>query len=447
MRTLNRPMFRYGGPIKEGVMNGIREPKRNGGSMANNQGPRRAALVGNPIYPQVNGRTNHVVPAVIGAGLAMPIIGAGIRAAARPFGQFVMRQVPKLIKTGKNKGKPLLDSKGVQQFYKSSKKNPATQGFDTNPVGGFFARDPIVSTGGKVISGILSPTTGGYIQKGARLVFSPTGIATGLIYSNGKYFNKDGKEVKKPKGNITLGGKVGTSGAPGGGDPDMYYNAPEKELTEAEQAKIESDNRMKQMDKYREIMDIKGMNKDAAYKSLIDASKIIQEGGNLKKSLKDGSLIQKVTAAASKRFDKVSDTENALRSLVAKGEIENVLNKEDKDLKRKQLRTSIAASEKVLAGDSFEKVVADYTIKNGQPQGSTLTGLARVKGIPIVETIDTKILDASIKNNEIVTDEVTFLENEVQKGIQDNDPLPPGNYVIKGSIIKVDEEGNVSRAL
>jgi hypothetical protein len=415
--------------------------------MANNQGPRRAALVGNPIYPQVNGRTNHVVPAVIGAGLAMPIIGAGIRAAARPFGQFVMRQVPKLIKTGKNKGKPLLDSKGVQQFYKSSKKNPATQGFDTNALGGFFARDPVVSTGGKVVSGLLSPTTGGYIQKGARLVFSPTGIATGLIYSNGKYFNKDGKEVKKPKGNITLGGKVGTSGAPGGGDPDMYYNAPEKELTEAEKAKIESDNRIKQMEKYREILDIKGMNKDAAYKSLIDAGKIIQEGGNLKEQLKSGKLIQNLTQAASKRFDKVGDTEAALRSLVVKGEIENELNKEDKALKRKQLRTAIAASEKSMAGDSFEKVIADYTIKNGQPTGATLTGLARVKGIPIVETIDTKILDTSIKNNETVTDEVTFLQNEVQKGIRDNDPLPPGNYVIKGSIIKVDEEGNVSRAL
>ena len=38
-------------------------------------------------------------------------------------------------------------------------------------------------------------------------------------------------------------------------------------------------------------------------------------------------------------------------------------------------------------------------------------------------------------------------QNEVQKAIQDNDPLPPGNYVIKGSIIKIDEEGNVSRAL
>jgi len=445
MKTLNRPMFRYGGPIKEGVMNGIREPKRNGGSMmSNNQGPRRAALVGNPIYPKVDGRTNHVVPAVIGAGLAVPVLGTAIRAAARPFGQFLMRRAAMLNKAGK----PILDKAGKPKLYAANNaKNPAVQGFDTNALGGFFARDPVVSTGGKVISGILSPTTGGYVAKAARFVVSPTGIATGLIYSNGKYFNKDGKVVPPPKGKVTLGGKVGTSGAPGGGDPDMTYTAPEKELTEAEKAKIESDNRMKQMDRYREIMDIKGMSKDAAYKSLIDAGKIIQEGGNLKEQLKSGKLISNITQAASKRFDKVNDTEAALRSLVVKGEIENELNKGDKELKRKQLRTAIAVSEKALKGDSFEKVVADYTIKNGQPQGSTLTGLARVKGIPIVETIDTKILDASIKNNEIVTDEITFIQNEVQKGIQDNNPLPPGNYVIKGSIITVDEEGNVSRAL
>ena len=31
MKPLNRPMFRYGGPIKEGVMSGIREPKKIGG--------------------------------------------------------------------------------------------------------------------------------------------------------------------------------------------------------------------------------------------------------------------------------------------------------------------------------------------------------------------------------------------------------------------------------
>jgi len=50
MRTLHRPMFRYGGPIKEGVMSGIREPHANGG---------RAALVGNPVFPQRGGRALH----------------------------------------------------------------------------------------------------------------------------------------------------------------------------------------------------------------------------------------------------------------------------------------------------------------------------------------------------------------------------------------------------
>ena len=49
MRTLSRPMFNMGGPIKEGVMHGIREPYRGGG----------AALVGNPVYPQTGGREHH----------------------------------------------------------------------------------------------------------------------------------------------------------------------------------------------------------------------------------------------------------------------------------------------------------------------------------------------------------------------------------------------------
>ena len=40
MRTLNRPMFKMGGPIKEGVMHGIREPYRGGGAAL------QAALVG-----------------------------------------------------------------------------------------------------------------------------------------------------------------------------------------------------------------------------------------------------------------------------------------------------------------------------------------------------------------------------------------------------------------
>ncbi len=55
MRPLNRPMFRMGGPIKEGIMDGMREPLKNGGlSKQFNTG-----LVGDERYPKTGGREHH----------------------------------------------------------------------------------------------------------------------------------------------------------------------------------------------------------------------------------------------------------------------------------------------------------------------------------------------------------------------------------------------------
>ena len=75
MRTLNRPMFRYGGPIKEGVMSGIREPKRNGGSMGE---PQAINTVGSPLSPMSSdGRANYAAPLIpIGMGIASGIARA-----------------------------------------------------------------------------------------------------------------------------------------------------------------------------------------------------------------------------------------------------------------------------------------------------------------------------------------------------------------------------------
>ena len=56
MRTLSRPMFNMGGPIKQGVMHGIREPKKHGGlSKQFNTG-----LVGDERYPKTKGREHHL---------------------------------------------------------------------------------------------------------------------------------------------------------------------------------------------------------------------------------------------------------------------------------------------------------------------------------------------------------------------------------------------------
>ena len=82
MRTLNRPMFKMGGPIKEGIMHGIREPKRNGGlSKQFNTG-----LVGDERYPKTDGRSHH-------AFFLAPMLWTAARMAAKPLGNLVMRQI------------------------------------------------------------------------------------------------------------------------------------------------------------------------------------------------------------------------------------------------------------------------------------------------------------------------------------------------------------------
>ena len=73
-------MFRYGGPIKEGIMSGVR---------SNYAGGRRAALVGDPVFPRdSSGRSHHAVPALA----AVPWL---LRAASIPFGRWGAK---KLIK-------------------------------------------------------------------------------------------------------------------------------------------------------------------------------------------------------------------------------------------------------------------------------------------------------------------------------------------------------------
>ena len=135
MRILNRPMFRYGGPIKEGVMHGMKD----GGSMSNNQGPRRAALVGNPVYPQTGGREHHVLPYLIGQG----IYAAG-RALARPFGSWLSKQIAKkgvtggggIIRSGLGSSRVMQPGESLTQSVNKFNPNWLGQQFINDPLAG-----------------------------------------------------------------------------------------------------------------------------------------------------------------------------------------------------------------------------------------------------------------------------------------------------------------------
>ena len=59
MRPLNRPMFKMGGPVKEGIMDGIKEPQATFG------------VGNNAIKDPITGREKHYtfIPAALGVGL------------------------------------------------------------------------------------------------------------------------------------------------------------------------------------------------------------------------------------------------------------------------------------------------------------------------------------------------------------------------------------------
>jgi len=432
MRTLNRPMFRYGGPIKEGVMNGIREPKRNGGSMTQRVQPSNDGS--RPGY----------------AGFLAPIVYGVGRALARPFGKFVAKRVPQIF-AGPNKQ---YGGTGKKIFEAGFKKKAPKIEFEPNKIGLAFKNDPLAQT-------VMGGTTmfGKGIQKAGKGIYNTAKYATttpsGLVFlgapvtvAAGKYFLGDGTEIKgKDLNKITQGGKKP------GENSDMYYKEPEKKLTEAEIEAANAEARMKKMKNYREILDIKGMSKDAAYKSLIDAGKIIQEGGNLKEQLKSGKLIQNLTQAASKRFDKVGDTEAALRSLLVKSEIDADLRAEKGGPLMQQAKDLVNAGGAANIKEAMDKLTKEKSLTETaiafagsmkkpfiDQETATLT-IQDQFGVTPTVVLSEKILEDKKKEKEFVGVASLF------ETIKNKKNLGVGYYVIGGNGFEILESGVTKQIL
>ena len=114
MRTLNRPMFRYGGPIKEGIMNGIREPKQNGGTIAG----------GNQMGMPMGNRT----------GFADPVKAGGYFAnlGSKAMNLFNPLKKLKFVNKLKSKITPIPKTRTKYQGY--SEYGPATYGTEKIPM-------------------------------------------------------------------------------------------------------------------------------------------------------------------------------------------------------------------------------------------------------------------------------------------------------------------------
>ena len=282
MRTLNRPMFRYGGPIKEGVMNGIREPKRNGGSMT-----QRVQPSNNGSRPGYAGPASPFILAGMGIARAAPYVARGARAGyggikrgigaiKNLFGSNKPFQGPvgsSTFSTGAKKG-TFTPSKGVRipasGSYSGVKFTPGSnvpsasgpamgEGFAMNPFGEYLSG----TMSGKLVSGLYkgatSPTAVGLTQKAGKAVWSVAKDPI-TIASVGFYFYPDG--TPKPDEVLETQGQK-----PELGLEELLKTSVENGAAKNENTLNKADKRKTQVEKYRDIMDIKGMNKNAAYDS------------------------------------------------------------------------------------------------------------------------------------------------------------------------------------
>ena len=409
MRPLNRPMFKMGGPIKEGIMQGMQD-----GGLANNEGPRRAALVGNPIYDQTkgpDGRTKHIIPFVLGGLNALRIAApAAIRGfkAARAFGA----TPGKLGFFGR--AKDLATIRPGMSLPMASR--PESIGFR---VGSFAKQNPILALSSPSLA--TSAVTGG----GPIAIEAAKGVANFLV--PGERFDpfRD-KMPEKKEGDTTELKRVDEVGAGEGTTGGSVVDDPKKKK-EIDDARIEKTKK-----RYYELMGLDKMKKDAAYDSLIDASRIVQEqGGDLKGAIRSGNLQSQIINAISKNLDKSADIKRQIDAAILKGEIQKDVasaDSIDRDLKKARIKALDRAEKQATASGQIAAVIA----KDGVISGSQTAAILRADGVKYDGVLQDKLFNNFKKDNP-AADEIDFM---IAKGAG----LDDGRYVIGARL--VEKKGN-----
>jgi len=455
MRTLNRPMFRYGGPIKEGVMNGIREPKRNGGSMGE---PQMLNTVGSPYAPSVGGRSNYAFNPL---KIKDKVISTGVKTGVRKYlpqlegiggrtidrlKNFYNSSLTKIPKTRTNS--PQGPRPDGTPMFKTQTKIPGMER------AGMFARNnPKTTIGGAAIAGQYA----GDVLGGAANLAEKGILQVGDLLVRDKYFDQDKyMKEKYPDGflNSIFSGKDKES------DLDKSILTNEQKKIRDLQALLDQKNkiddvptksadelRQDRIQKYRDIMDIKGMNKNAAYNSLIAASQAISGEGDFKGSIKDGSLINKIIQSTSKAFDKPNATKDAIDTLILKGEIEGDIaaGKPSSYLKTAQDMVATGASKNIQ--EAMKKLTKSENSMSAT-LGALLAKNTRLdeKTVGVAYRNETGNIPAGTTKLSVVNEwkeenkgknEIDYVKELIKQGAD----LKAGDYIIGERVVTINESG------
>ena len=345
MRSLSRPMFNMGGPIKQGVMHGIREPYKDG---------TRAALVGNPIFPKdKTGRAHHLawfgIPAALGwAARAAPWAMRGARAGWK---YIKPTSIPRNIVT-KSKSTLPIGMRGTmgsrttttprsnwQMSKEWIKENPWWAGSTA-----LYGAPAAGELGYKAAKGPL---------KAAALQAADLAVPDWL-WDQDKYFAD--KEAKKIVSGIMK---------PGG--------FPAAELSKKKKEEFALSQRNDRVEKYLKMMGYDRAKKTAIADALIDASKIVGDRGTLDLKNIGQEMINPIIQATSKRLDKPDQIREAVGLMATKAEIE-------KDLEDPTVKALRLEQLKELRG-GFSKDIGDFVLsaRGAKVKPKALEQFARAK--------------------------------------------------------------------
>ena len=411
MKPLNRPMFKYGGPIKEGIMSGMKDNTGTG-------------LVGDKRYPKTDGRSHHFA--------VVPFIGAGLQAAAR-FLPAAYRGFKAARGFGATPGKLGFfgRAKDLATVRPGLKLGMPSAGEGAGfRVGSFIKQNPILSASAPSLAydagRIGGPAVGDALK----------GVANFLV--PGKKFDPfkddEAEAPTKEGGGLKRGDKnknVGDTSVTGTTKPGEAGGTTVK--SDAEKQQINEARIQETKNKYYKLMGIDKMNKDAVYDSLIDASKIVsEEGADLKGSIKSGTLQNRIIQAISGQLDKSAALKRQIDAAVLKGEIEKDIKSSDpsNEILNRLREVQIKKGEKELKGSSAAEVLATAEISGKNlVTSNTLTSILSSKGTNVDFTFPDDKYQKWEKNNK-TKDEIDYLQENYGS-------LDDGLYVVNKKAVQV----------
>jgi hypothetical protein len=502
MRPLKRPMFRTGGPIKEGLMNGLKDggpatymadaTMMAGGGMPNMRGrvTGPGGYAGKPVKENFLKR-NYGKLATGAAGIYnAPEILELLRFFYKDGGVAGLPPMRGMV-TGPGKYSQQLEFDFAKDIERRIKKNPAKavkpgtyavpavkagvrkylpslEGIGGKTMGGIknlFRKTGVkipprkIPLGGKPLSFFdrvnlfarLNPKTtigGAY--------FSPEiyGVGKGLVENvlfpvgktlldpSGKRRETFGK-VKKALGFDDEKIPPPVTTKPGASNvPDAVSGTTKKTQAEIDAEKAATDQ--KKLDRIYKLLGVDRAKRDAASKALIDMSRYIDEGGRDVISKKNiGSTISKAIGAFDKRLDKVDQLKEAAGLMRAKGIIEKDIRESDNKLKE----LSIELKNKELNPKFSElKIAAAKTMpgQKGYDSAASASDPDNFRGNIITQSEFSKIID-DIKEKSGELDETIIIKNWTEEKIKGKN-LTDGNYTVGSSLVTIKDNKVVNVA-